>query len=71
MNPGRGSLDVRDELPIIAGVVPFEMIYGSLAVAAGMPLKLGLLLGTFAGIAAVVLTWRYTTSGMRSPWGPT
>ena len=47
------------------------MIYGSLAVAAGMPLKLGLLLGTFAGIAAVVLTWRYTTSGMRSPWGPT
>jgi len=28
---------VRDELPIVAGVVPFGMIYGALAVAAGMP----------------------------------
>ncbi len=28
---------VRDELPVVAGVVPFGMIYGALAVAAGMP----------------------------------
>ncbi len=28
---------VRDELPIVVGVVPFGMIYGALAVGAGMP----------------------------------
>src|SRR3972149_492131 len=28
---------LRDELPIVVGVVPFGMIYGALAVGAGMP----------------------------------
>jgi hypothetical protein len=28
---------VRDELPILLGVIPFGMIYGVLAIAAGLP----------------------------------
>ncbi len=49
---------VRDELPILLGVAPFGMIYGALAVAAGLPNAAAQSMSfiVFAGSAQFVLT---------------
>ncbi len=49
---------VRDELPILLGVAPFGMIYGALAVAAGLPTAAAQAMSAivFAGSAQFILT---------------
>lgn len=58
---------VRAELPIILGVAPFGLIYGALAVQAGLPEILAatgelnlspLNPRLLAGVAAVLVAWR-------------
>jgi 4-azaleucine resistance transporter AzlC len=55
---------VRAELPILAGVLPFGLIYGVLAIAAGLPPALAQAMSCilFAGSAQIVMT-RLVASG--------
>ena len=54
---------VRAELPILLGVAPFGMIYGALAVAAGLPTAAAQAMSSivFAGSAQFILTQLITT----------
>jgi 4-azaleucine resistance transporter AzlC len=49
---------VRDELPILLGVIPFGMIYGALAVGAGLPPNAALAMSSivFAGSSQFIAT---------------
>jgi len=58
---------LRAELPILLGVVPFGMIYGALAVGAGLPPEAALAMSSivFAGSAQFVATQLF---GAGTPW---
>src|SRR3990172_6826872 len=58
---------LRAELPILLGVVPFGMIYGALAVGAGLPPEAALAMSSivFAGSAQFVATPLFSAG---TPW---
>src|SRR3972149_1468158 len=79
--PAGWGLDFALPLTFIALVVPAIRARAEVAAtaaagvvavaAAGMPFKLGLMLGLLAGIATGLFVWRYASSGMRSAREPT
>ena len=58
---------VKAELPLLIGVIPFGMIYGVLAIAAGMPAGAAQAMSAivFAGSAQFISTQLYSTA---TPW---
>lgn len=55
---------VRDEAPILLGVIPFGLIYGVLAVAAGLPTGLAIAMSSivFAGSSQFIATQLFSAS---------
>lgn len=61
-------LGIRDELPILSGVLPFGMIYGASAISVGIPASIAQAMSciVFAGSAQFVIT-QLVAAGTPSP----